>query len=455
MVEKIKQTLADSPAARWTVLVMVSLTMMSGYFLTDALSPLQGLLEQKFGWSGSEFGFFFGGYGWLNVVLFMLIIGGIILDKKGPRFTGIFGVVVMLIGVLIKYYAIEFMPADVDIVIPIAGTFDSQVLTATVGYAIFAFGYETFGITANKIVVRWFRGKEMAFALGMNVGFARIGTFLAMAAPVPLVNWTGSMSAPIMVGLVLLGLGFLSFMVYFFMDKKLEKSVAQEQLGDDERFRLGDIFKIIKIKGFWYIAMMCMLFYAAILPFKKFAVNIVETKFGVDQELAGLIPALLPLASLLLTPIFGIIYDKKGKGVTLMILGTALLIVIYTVFSIPGLDNLYTAIAMVLLLGVAFALVPAAMWPSVAKIIPENQLGTAFALIFWVQSIGLSAVPLIIGNVLEKYGQTGMTTESGTSIYDYQLPMFIFAGLAITAIIFGFLLKREDRLKNYGLEKLK
>ncbi len=454
MVEKLQKTLADSPLARWGVLVAVSLTMMCGYFLTDAIGPLKSLLENSvdnggLGWTSTDFGLFNSGYGWLNVILLMMIVGGIILDKKGPRFTGMMSIVVMFAGAAIKYYAIEYMtPSDETIF-----GMKLQVAMAALGYAVFAFGYETVNITATKLLVRWFTGKEMALALGMNVAFARLGTMLAMGAPLRIVEWTGSLSAPVLFGSVMLLLGVLTFLIVVLMDKKLDRQVAlQAGSGDDEKFKTGDILSIIKMRGFWYIAILCLVFYISVMTFQKYGVQFIGMKYGMDETGAGDLLGLLPLGALFLTPLFGGVYDKKGRGATMMILGSLMIIVVYALFSIPTLTSTVALTSTVILLGIAFSLVPSAMWPAVAKIIPQQKLGTAYALIFWVQNIGLAGAPMLFGWVLDKYCIVGVS-ETGASTYDYTMPMLMFMGFGVVALFFGLLLKRENKAKGYGLEE--
>lgn len=458
MVETLQRKISESRSARWLVLLMVSLTMMCGYFLTDVMAPLKGLLIELFGWDNTDFGLFNSGYGWFNIFLLMLIFGGMVLDKMGPRFTGVVSVAVMLVGISVKYYAIGFIDSDrmVDFWFFGTRTLKLQVLAASLGYALFAVGYEIVGITANKIVVRWFKGKELAFALGMNVAFARMGTFLALALPLPIARAFGnSVSMPILFGMVLLLVGFMTFMIFIVMDKRLDRERAQEGLADDERFRFRDIFSIFKIRAFWYIALLCLLFYAAVHPFVKFAVDLVVQKFGVRGEYSGLIPSLLPIGTLVLTPLFGSIYDRKGKGASMMIWGALMLVGVYAFFAIPMLNHWLVAVVLVIVLGVAFSLVPSAMWPSVPKIIPDHQLGTAYALIFWVQNWGLAGVPLLIGWALDKWGTLPPQVIEGVSTprYDYTVPMLIFLMLGLLAVMFGLLLKREDKKRGYGLQK--
>ncbi len=453
MSEKISSTLRESAAARWTALAVVAFTMLCGYYLTDIMAPLKGLLEGQIGWSSSDFGFFNSAYGWFNVFLGMLIIGGIILDKMGVRFTGLGAAIVMVVGTLIKYWAVSTHSLDGQMIFGIK----SQVVIAGIGFAIFAVGVEVAGITVSKVIYKWFKGKELALAMGLEMATARLGTALALSTSVPIAKALEhiDVSRPILVCLIMLCIGLISFFMYTFMDKKLDASVSKEETKTDEdEFKLRDIVEIIGNKGFWYIAILCVLFYSAVFPFLKYAADLMVNKFGVEESLAGAIPALLPFGNILLTPLFGSIYDKKGKGASIMILGSLILIFVHAMFSMPFIHNWVFAIVLILLLGIGFSLVPSAMWPSVPKIIPEKQLGTAYALIFWVQNWGLMGVPALIGWVLDKYCITGQTVREGLTVntYDYTLPMVIFTCFGILAVVFAFLLKAEDKKKGYGLE---
>ncbi|WP_294083376.1 MFS transporter [Proteiniphilum sp. UBA5384] len=455
MVEKVRQSLRDSAAARWTALFIVSFTMMCGYFLTDIMAPLAGLLEGQLGWSRAEYGTFTSSYGWFNVFLLMLIFGGIILDKLGVRLTGMGAAAVMVIGAAIKYWAIS---SD-----SLRGTtllgLDGQVLMASIGFATFAVGVEVAGITVSKIIVKWFKGKELATAMGMEMAMARIGTALALGFSVPIAKATGivDVSRSVLVALIGLCIGLIAFFIYVAMDKKLDASEAADVVEEknlEDEFKIADIGKILSNRGWWYIAILCVLFYSAVFPFLKYATDLMVNKFGVEEDLAGLIPMLLPFGNILLTPLFGGIYDRKGKGATIMIIGSVLLIIVHALFSIPGLNSWIFAMVLVVMLGIAFSLVPSAMWPSVPKIVPEKRLGTAYSLIFWVQNWGLMGVPLLIGWVLQKYCITGQTVRDGLTVntYDYTLPMMIFTGFGVLALIVAFLLKAEDKKKGYGLE---
>ena len=454
-METITNTLRDSKAARWTALAVVAFTMLCGYYLTDVMAPLKPMLEKELLWNSADYGFFTSAYGWFNVFLLMLIFGGIILDKMGVRFTGKMATIIMVIGTAIKYWAISTHALDGHTILG----WKAQVMIAGLGFATFGVGVEVAGITVSKIIVKWFKGKELALAMGLEMATARLGTTLAMATSIPIATALHGVSKPILVCLIMLCIGMVAFFFYATMDKKLDKSVADEALrsgsvDDEESFKVAHIWLILKNKGWWYIAILCVLFYSAVFPFIKYATDLMVNKFHVGEKIAGDIPALLPFGTILLTPLFGNIYDRKGKGATIMIIGAVLLILVHAVYSSPFLTATPLAIAMIMLLGVALSLVPSAMWPSVPKIIPEKQLGTAYGMIFLIQNIGLSLVPALIGWVLNKYCITGTRLLDGVPVsnYNYTLPMLIFTAFGVLALVFAILLKAEDKKKGYGLE---
>ncbi|MFH1004177.1 MAG: MFS transporter [Bacteroidota bacterium] len=452
---KTHKLLNDSKAARWTALLIVSFTMFAGYYLADAMAPLQEMLEKKLGWSSTEYGFFTSAYGWFNVFLFFLIIGGIILDKMGIRFTGTAAAAVMVAGTAIKYWAISTHSLDGMMLFG----WKAQVIMAAIGYAIFGVGVEIAGVTVSKIVVKWFKGYELAFAMGLQVAIARLGTGLAISTALPVSQIFGNVSVPVLFGLILLCIGLITFIIYTISDKKLDVSIKNVKLAnklsvEEEEFKMNDIFSILKNKGWWYLAILCVLFYSAVFPFLKYATNLMINKFNVSDNWAGLIPGLLPFGTIIFTPLFGSIYDKKGKGASIMIIGSLIILLVHLLFAIPSLNQSFVAFILIIILGIGFSLVPSAMWPSVPKIIPERQLGTAYSLIFYVQNWGLMGVPLLIGWILNKWCITGQIMKDGIEVttYDYQIPMLIFAGFGLLALLFAFLLKREDKKKGYGLE---
>ena len=456
MTEQLKQKLNDSKVLRWSVLALVAFTMLCGYFLTDVMSPLKPMLEKELLWDSLDYGFFTSAYGWFNVFLLMLIFGGIILDKMGVRFTGMGACLLMVFGCGLKYYAVSTTFPEGALLFG----FKMQVALAALGYAIFGVGVEIAGITVSKIIVKWFKGKEMALAMGLEMATARIGTTLAMVLTVPLADFFGStdeagafhtnIPAPILFCLVMLCVGTIAFFIYTFYDKKLDASLDAQGLEPEEPFRMKDIVYIVTNKGFWLIALLCVLFYSAVFPFIKYAADLMVQKYNVDPELAGNIPAILPFGTILLTPFFGNLYDRKGKGATIMIFGALMLIGVHLLFTLPILNQWWFATIVMIVLGIAFSLVPSAMWPSVPKIIPEKQLGTAYALIFWVQNIGLSMVPLLIGWILDTYCK--IDNGTGKPAYDYTIPMAVFTCFGVLALFIALMLKREDRIKGYGLE---
>ncbi len=401
MTEAIRRSLRESPKARWAAMVIVSLSMFGAYFFNYAMSPVKPMLESALGWTSSDFGTYTSSYAWFNVFFFMLIFSGLILDKLGVRITGMGATVLMAVGTGLNYWAIvSVFPEGANVSIPLIGDIKTQVFVSSIGFAIFGVGTEAGGITVTKAIVRWFKGKEMALAMGLQMSIARMGTALALAISLPLaINF--NYSSPALLAFVFMFISVIAFSIYIVMDLRLDASEKNIEVEEEEPFRVKDIVMIISNKGFWYIAILCVLFYGAVFPFLFYATDFMINKYHVSPKLAGLIPTLLPFGTIFLTPVFGGIYDKKGKGATIMIIGAILLIIVHGFLSVPFLSYWFFAAAMVILLGIAFSLVPSAMWPSVPKIIPEKQLGTAYAVIFWIQNIGLMLIPLLLGIVLD------------------------------------------------------
>ena len=452
MKEMIQQKLSDSKSARWTALVIVSVTMMFGYFFTDVMSPLEPLLTAAkadgglgLGWTSDEYGFFSGAYGYFNVFLLLLFFGGIILDKFGIRFTGIMSTILMFGGALIKWYAVSH-DFDGTIAVPFFGSYHTQVVFAATGFAVYGVGCEIAGITVSKVIVKWFTGHELALAMGLQVALARIGTAGALALALPFAKAMGGVSASVGLGAAMLCAGMIAFIVYCIMDKKEDASAAAVQSGPEEGFKFSDLGTLFCNRGFWYVAVLCLMFYAGVFPFLKFATKLMVMKYNVPEATAGLIPAMLPFGTIFLTPLFGSIYDKYGKGATLMLIGSTLLTLVHITFALP-LNSWVLAIIVMIVLGIAFGLVPSAMWPSVPKIIPMKLLGTAYALIFYIQNIGLALVPVWIGKVNQ-----ANTMADGKTI-DYTQSMTIFACFGAIAIVISLLLIMEDKRKGYGLQK--
>ena len=441
---------------RFLTLAIVSITMMFAYFFTDVMSPLEPMLtlpaeQGGLGWTSDEYGFFSGSYGFFNVFLLLLFFGGIILDRFGIRCAGVLSTGLMLVGAMVKWWAVSRSFSGV-VVLPFSlGTYSVQVVWACVGFALFGVGCEIAGITVSKVIVKWFTGYELAFAMGLQVALARIGTAAALAFSMPFAQWLGEVHHSVGLGVALLAAGMLSFLAYCVFDRAFDRSHAAgggvgASASGDEGFRFSDLRLLVGNRGFWYIALLCLMFYAGVFPFLKFATKLMVFKYGVSESLAGLIPAMLPFGTIFLTPLFGSVYDRYGRGATLMLLGSVLLFSVHAVLALP-LNHWVLAIVMMTLLGVSFGMVPSAMWPSVPKIIPMKLLGTAYALIFYIQNIGLSLVPVWIGKVNQRH------TDSATGLIDYTETMIIFALFGLLAIVISVLLLREDRLSGYGLEQ--
>ena len=450
MREQVRETIATKAWARWTVLAIVSFTMMAGYVVAKEMSPLQFMLEKAVqdggvGWTSGEFGIFAGSRGFFNVFLLMLFVGGIILDKMGVRFTGILSCVLMLVGATAVYGVITFTSPDPMWNVPLLGTIKRQVALAALGFAFFGIGYEMCGITVSKVVVRWFSGKEMALAMGLQVAMARLGTALALNFSLPIaLNW--GLPKPLLIGVFCVGVGLIAYLYYCTMDRRLDKEQGKQDTaqGDDEQFHFSDMKITIKNPGFWLITLLCLFYYSALYPFLDFATKLMISKYGVEASLAGAIPSILPYTSIVLTPLFGAWFDNKGRGATMMVIGSVLLTITLFVFSMP-LNSSWIAVTLMCVLGIAFSLLPAALWPAVPKIVPMKQLGTSYSIIYYIQNIGLMLIPVLIGKVLEH--------DTVGEQVDYTHSLIIFAVIGVGAIITSAALLGLDRRRQYGLEK--
>ena len=462
MRDEIRNTIATRAWARWTVLAIVSFTMMAGYVVAKEMSPLQFMLEKAtqdggVGWTSGEFGIFAGSRGFFNVFLLMLFVGGIILDKMGVRFTGILSCVLMLTGAAAVYGVITYTSPEPMWSVPLLGTIKRQVALAALGFAFFGIGYEMCGITVSKVVVRWFSGKEMALAMGLQVAMARLGTALALNFSLPIaLNW--GLPKPLLIGVFCVGVGLIAYLYYCTMDRRLDVETqnlaSQNDQGDneqtqnlasedDEKFHFSDMKITIKNPGFWLITLLCLFYYSALYPFLDFATKLMISKYGVEAELAGAIPSILPYTSIVLTPLFGAWFDNKGRGATMMVIGSVLLTITLFVFAMP-LNSSWIAVTLMCVLGIAFSLLPAALWPAVPKIVPMKQLGTSYSIIYYIQNIGLMLIPVLIGKVLEH-------NTIGEQV-DYTLSLIIFGVIGVCAIVTATLLLLMDRKRHYGLE---
>ncbi|MGN1239889.1 MAG: MFS transporter [Paludibacteraceae bacterium] len=452
MVEKLQTTLRDSAVARWTVLVLVASMMFFAYMFVDVMSPLASLLNDAYGWDKGDFGTYAAGEYLLNVFGF-LILAGIILDKMGSRFTGLLSASLMVVGAGIKFLGIYFADYTNSVAWLNSWWTDmpGSAKVAMFGFMIFGCGCEMAGTTVSKILAKWFKGKEMALAMGLEMAIARLGVFAVMwVAPLLsnkfAVDGMGSVIAPFAFCACLLVVGLLNFFVFTIMDKKFDAQlvaigeVTAEHDPEDE-FHVSDLGKIFKSKMFWLVALLCVLYYSAIFPFQRFAPNFLEETLLIDNEAASRLFSFFPILAMVLTPFLGAFLDFKGKGASMLMLGAVIMVACHLCFAfvLPAFPSKTLAVTLIAILGVSFSLVPAALWPSVPKIIDEKILGSAYCLIFWVQNIGLCLVPMLIGSLREATGS-------------YLVPMIVFSSFGVIAFILAIMLKAEDKKKGYGLE---
>ena len=460
------QKLSDSPAMRWTALVLLASAMFFAYIFVDVLSPLQGLLQTQRGWDPDAYGHFAGSEPFLNVFVFFLIFAGIILDKMGVRFTAVLSGVVMVLGAAINWYAVTdlfdassaktFMDNTLNLpqawwnVTPWYDGMPASAKLSAIGFMIFGCGAEMAGITVSRGIVKWFTGHEMALAMGIEMAIARIGVAVVMLGSPVLASINPiSVSRPVAASLLLVCIGLICFISYGFMDKKLDAQGAEEE--KDDPFKVSDIGKILSLRMFWVVALLCVLYYSAIFPFQKYAINMLQCNLHFTAEQAGQVFFMFPLGAAAVTPFLGNFLDRKGKGASMLILGAVLMIVCHLIFAfvVPTTQSVIIPLAAIIVLGISFSLVPAALWPSVPKLIDGKLLGSAYALIFWIQNIGLYAFPMIIGSVL-KASNPGVTDPLQ---YNYTVPMVVFASLGVAALFLGLYLKAIDRKGGYGLEE--
>ena len=448
MSEKVQKFLNDYPAARWAALVLVASMMFFAYMFVDVMSPLKSLVESARGWDSGAFGTYAASEYILNVCGF-LILAGIILDKMGIRFTGILSASLMALGAGIKFIGISDWfqaTAFCDWLNSWWVSLPGSAKMASLGFMIFGCGCEMAGTTVSKAIAKWFKGKEMALAMGLEMAIARLGVFAVMwIAPIVSAKFDHSIVAPVAFCAALTLVGLLFYCVFCVMDVKLDKqhiaNGEKVELDPEDEFKVSDLGKIFSSKMFWIVALMCVLYYSAIFPFQRYATNYLEVTLNIEAAAAARLFSCFPILAMVLTPFLGAFLDFKGKGASMLMIGSIIMIACHLSFAflLPAFPKQWLALTLIVVLGVSFSLVPAALWPSVPKIIDEKVLGSAYCLIFWVQNVGLCLVPLLIGFVLQSTG-------------GYLAPMLIFSSFGVLAFILTFLLKIEDKKKGYGLE---
>ena len=449
MTQKISKMMNDSPLARWTVLVLVALMMFFAYMFVDVMSPLKSLVESKLGWDSGVFGKYAASEYILNVCGF-LILAGIILDKLGVRFSGILSAGLMVFGAGMKFIAVS----DWFQSTAFCGWLDSwwvelpgSAKMASLGFMIFGCGCEMEGTNVSKILAKWFKGKEMALAMGLEMAIARLGVFGVMwIAPLISEKFDNSILAPVGFCGALLVIGLINFIIFGIMDRKFDSQLVDAGLATAEKspedeFHISDLKAIFTSKMFWIVSLLCVLYYSAIFPFQRYATNFLEETLAIDAASAAKLFSCFPILAMVMTPMLGIFLDRKGKGATMLMFGSIIMIVCHLSFAfiLPAFPQKWFALLLIVVLGISFSLVPAALWPSVPKIIDEKILGSAYCLIFWVQNIGLCLVPMLIGSLRASTGS-------------YFVPMPVFSSFGVLAFILSIYLKAEDKKKGYGLE---
>lgn len=453
MTEKIHTTLRDSAAVRWCALILLSLMMFFAYMFVDVLAPLKSMLETELNWDSTTFGIFAGSEYFLNVFFLFLIFAGVILDKIGVRRTALLSAILMVLGASLKYYAITPSFAGTGLETWLNGWWTAlpgSAKLASLGFMIFGCGVEMAGITVSKGIVKWFKGKELALAMGSEMAIARLGVFAIFRVSPRIQEAYDNVQAPVLFILILLVVGLLCASIYFIFDSKLEKQLGSSEEEAEEPFKISDLRFLFTNKVFLIVSGLCVLYYSAIFPFQKYAPNMLESNLGLTPTQASDIFSWFPIGAGLLTPVLGSFLDNKGKGATMLMFGAILMILCHLSFAfiLPATGEKLVAYTAIIVLGVSFSLVPASLWPSVPKLVEERFLGSAYAIIFWIQNIGLMTIPMLIGKTLDA---TNVDVAEGAAL-DYTVPMLLFASLGVLAFFLGLWLKIEDKKKGYGLE---
>lgn len=447
-----KDAIANNPKVRWIVLLLVSIVIGTNYYVYDSVSTIKDTLIVAIGIDNTLYGWYVGLYAFTNSIFMMTIFGGILLDKWGINKTGIMFTSLCFLGIFLSALGASSYSDEGTVLYSI---FDAlpfsiapKVKMVLMGRLLFGLGAETSIIVINKIIVKWFKGKELAFAFALNVTIARIGSAVALIAPPFLIESYGWESA-LWIAALIMGVGFVFFIIYTMYDSKVNTNI--KLLAADEEFHVKDIVKIITNKSFLYIILLCVTFYSAVFPFLAYVGSLLQNKFGVSEQMSGMLSSLIIFGTIIFTPIFGKYVDKRGNRATLMIYGSSLLLLSHLLLSLTSLSPYIPMFT----LGIAFSLVPAAMWPSVAIIVEEKVVGTAYGIMTSLQNLGLFIFPILAGYILDatNVGITPEMVKEGTANYDYTYTVLMFAGLGVVGLVFAFLLKWTDKKPNgHGLE---
>ena len=445
-MSNLKQTLRDNKWARWIVLACLVVPMFASYFFDDMFSSLSELFKNpeclELGWNMADYGFYASGYSFL-CIWGGLIVCGALLDKFGVRLVGSIFVGMMVGGAALVTFAISagFEPK-------------TSLAIAYAGCMLFGLGSEIAGVSVTRSIAKWFKGKNMALAMGLQLAIARFGTATAILIAPKIVSQKAAgeiytlseTNQPALIGLAVLAVGAILWAIFVAMDAKFDKETGETdkvETAEEDKFRISDIWKVLKNPRFLMIAILCVTFYCCVIRFKKFGVSILLPLFDVNLDIATVLLAMIPFFTILFTPLFGALVDKVGKATTWMVVGAALVLTSHLIITFaPQGVAIYAYIA-IALLGIGYSLVPSAMWPSVPKIIPEKNLGTAYSLIYWVQNMGMWAVPIYVGKIF-----TNTITEAGNNAQEISAAIkaeYVFILLGIIAIGVAIMLLRSSR----------
>ncbi len=452
----VVKTLKESKSACWIAWACLVVPMFASYFFDDMFSTISHIFQDPanlaLGWNSQDYGFYAGGYSFL-CVWGGLIICGMLLDKWGVRVTGSIFVGLMAAGAALVYVTISSQS--------IVETGNSLYI-AYVGCMLFGLGSEIAGVAVTRSIAKWFKGKSMALAMGLQLAIARLGTAAALLLSPVLVQQSASgyydlsvTNRPAFFGLMLLLIGSVVWGIFVAMDAKFDKQEGTSdkvETAEEDKFKFSDIFKILSNKHYLLISLLCVFFYCCIISFKKFATAILIPRFGAENaanfaQTASMMVSMIPFFTVVFTPLFGTLVDRIGKATTWMITGSVMVFAAHIIIAFAPGQPIYGYIG-IAILGVGYSLVPAAMWPSVPKIVPEKNLGTAYSLIYWIQNMGMMTVPIFVGKILAKVdGVTDMALLEEASIN----AEYIFIGLGIVAITVSLLLyfssKKNPQLK--------
>ena len=399
---------------RWTVLVWVSLAMFGNYYVYDSISPLADLLASQLNFTDADIGKMNAIYSLPNI--FMVLIGGIIIDRLGPRKSAFIFSVLCMIGTVLT----AILP---------------NLTVMLIGRLVFGLGAESLIVAVTTVIARWFKGKELSFAFGLNLTIARLGSFAALNSPGWAKMFYDNWQTPLLIAVGAAVISVVAVIFYWTIDVRAERRYTLGNFEEPDKIVISQIFKFNM--SFWLITLLCVTFYSAIFPFQTFAVKFFMEEHGVTREFGGFLSSLLTLFAMIFTPLFGLLADRIGKRSLLMMFGSVLLIPVYLMVVYTEI-NLLVPMA---IMGISFSLIPAVMWPSVALIVDPKKLGTAYGLMTMIQNIGLAGFNLMIGWANDYSG-------------GYNMGMWIFSILGFLGLLFAFLLRKNEMSeKGHGLEK--